>query len=120
MARFVCDNCVELHKKHSYKKTFFKSITQVLIHLEREHKIHILDRHTYAYEKWYRVKLTTYEDAMRKKKTLPFKFFCGECNTQIRTRISLLKHISEAHNVTIWYERGVSKKRVYLNGLTRR
>lgn len=44
-------------------------------------------------------------------------FRCEECDIFLRSIILLLKHLDSEHGVHIWYERGLTRKRVFFDGI---
>jgi len=97
MARFTCDTCNE---------AVFKSRLQAFNHLANDHNIPLLSRSDWHGREWYRKQ--TYSSA---------RYYCQEHHANLWNIVMLLKHCSMHHNVCMWYVRGLSKKRVYLDGL---
>lgn len=44
-------------------------------------------------------------------------FCCEECDVLLESIPKLLNHLDEAHGVHVWYERGMTRKRVFFDGI---
>ena len=44
-------------------------------------------------------------------------FLCEECNLPFGSIPLLLNHIDKTHGIHIWYEKGLTKKRVFFDGI---
>lgn len=44
-------------------------------------------------------------------------FRCDDCRVLVENTFSLLRHLDKVHDIHIWYDRGLTKKRVYLDGI---
>lgn len=51
------------------------------------------------------------------KKLTVTGFDCVECGIFLRTIILLLKHLDSKHGVHIWYERGLTNKQIFFDGI---
>lgn len=104
MVRYSCHNCRD--------EDLGKSITKVIKHVWRKHRIELS-------RKWEPVFVS--EDArLPPKKTERRKvsgFCCEECDVFLKNIFLLLKHLDEEHGVHIWYERGMTRKRVFFDGI---
>ena len=104
MVRYFCHNCRD--------EDLGSSITKVIKHVWRKHRIELS-------RKWARV--TSFEDAylpdgkIEKMKITGFN--CEECGIFLRSITLLLKHLDSEHGVHIWYERGLTRKRVFFDGI---
>lgn len=103
MVKYSCHNCNDL---------LLKSISSVLDHVWAEHKIEVA-------KMWQQV--TKSEDAhlpprnTGKQKISGFQ--CGDCKVSMKDIPSFLAHLDKMHGIHIWYERGLTRKRVYFDGI---
>jgi uncharacterized C2H2 Zn-finger protein len=44
-------------------------------------------------------------------------FRCEDCNLSFKSIIFFLKHIDKTHGIHIWYEKGLTRKRVFFDGI---
>lgn len=44
-------------------------------------------------------------------------FRCEDCNISFGSIISFLKHIDGTHGIHIWYEKGLTRKKVFFDGI---
>jgi len=103
LARYMCNNCKDL---------LLKSITSVLDHVWAKHKIEVT-------KIWHSViraedtRLPPMETSNRKVSG----FRCENCKVSFSKASSVLVHLDKTHGIHIWYEKGLTKKRVYFDGI---
>ena len=44
-------------------------------------------------------------------------FRCGDCKLSFKSIIFFLEHIDKTHGIHIWYEKGLTRKRVFFDGI---
>ena len=103
MVKYLCHNCNDL---------LLKNISSVVNHVWDEHKIEIT-------KKLQMVKRA--EDARLPLKKIGIQqvsgFRCEECNVTLRDVPSFLVHLDKIHDIHIWYEKGLTRKRVFFDGI---
>ncbi len=103
MVRYLCHNCND---------RLLKTITTVVEHVWAEHKIEVARR-------WQSVLRS--EDARlppsetRRQKVSGFR--CEDYDASLSNVSSFLAHLDQVHAIHIWYERGLTKKRVFFDGI---
>ena len=99
----MCHNCKDLETK---------SITSVINHVWVKHSI-IVERKLESV--W--VAEDSRQRMRKKKKKRVSRYRCTDCNVLLGNTHSLLTHLDEKHGIHIWYERGLSRKRVFFDGI---
>ena len=101
MVQYFCQNCNDLP---------MKSIPSVLEHVFGKHGIEVARTQR---------KVERADDAHSalRRTVVYFKGFrCEECNLPLDHTVALLNHIDRAHGIHIWYERGLTSKKVFFDG----
>lgn len=44
-------------------------------------------------------------------------FRCADCKSSFKSISLFLRHIDKTHGIHIWYEKGLTRKRVFFNGI---
>jgi hypothetical protein len=102
MVQYFCQNCNDL---------MMKSVPSVLEHAFKVHGIEVTRTEKEAERA---------EDAhstSRRTVACLKGFRCEECDLPLDYTIALLKHLDHSHGVHIWYEKGLTRKRVYFDGI---
>jgi hypothetical protein len=103
MVRYFCHNC---------RDEYLSSITKVIDHVWRKHRVEVS-------RKW-EPSFASEDARLPPKKTDKLKvsgFCCEECDVFLESIFQLINHLDGAHGVHIWYERGMTKKRVFFDGI---
>ena len=102
MPDYYCHNCKDIH---------LKTPTAIVDHAWTGHGVFI---------ETVLLSVTKSEDAhLPPEKTGKQRigFRCDDCKVLLENKFSLLRHLDKTHDIHIWYERGLTKKRVYLDGI---
>lgn len=91
MAQYQCGTC-----------GFFRNTVQLENHLSFKHNIH--------------VSLTNYPYLTFGHQSLN-RNYCSNCGKQFRSFNQTLKHLDTVHHIHIAYERGLTRKRIFLDGI---
>lgn len=103
MVKYLCHNCDDLS---------LKNISSVIDHVWAKHKIEVA-------KEWH--PLIRAEDArLPPKKTGSQRvtgFRCEDCNVSLTGAPSFLTHLDRMHGIHIWYEKGLTRKRIFFDGI---
>lgn len=78
---------------HNCNDLPFGHITSVLEHIWSEHGIEVQKYHNIT------------------------GFRCAECKTSFKSIVFFLKHMDKTHGIHIWYEKGLTRKRIFFDGI---
>ena len=100
MVKYTCYSC--------HDEDLGASITKVIDHVWTKHRIEVS-------KKW---DLMLPENAHKPQRSMKVAGFrCEECDILLRGAFFLLKHLDSAHGIHVWYERGLTRKRVFFDGI---
>ena len=97
---------------HNCNDQLLKNISQVIDHVWSKHKIEVV--------KIWQPVLRAEDARLTKRRTGKKRvsgFRCEECNVSLRNISSLLTHLDKKHGIHIWYEKGLRRKRLFLDGI---
>ena len=101
--KYMCHNCND---------QLLKSISSVIDHVWAKHRIEVS-------KIWQPIERA--EDARLPLKKTGVKrvsgFRCEDCKVSLGNILSLLSHLDRVHRIHIWYEKGLTRKRVFLDGI---
>ena len=97
----MCHNCDDL---------LFKKIPQVINHVWSKHRIEVTK---------IELPVSRSDDArLPKEKTAHVsRYRCVECEASLKNIRALLTHLDRKHGIHIWFERGIARKRLFLDGI---
>jgi hypothetical protein len=103
MVKYRCHNC------HDQE---FRNIASIIDHIWVKHSL-IVERKLKSV--W--IAEDSRQSLRKKKKKRVSSYRCTDCNVLLGKTLSLLRHLDEKHGIHIWYERGLTKKRVFFDGI---
>ena len=102
MTRYYCHNC---------KDVYLKTPTAVVDHVWVGHGVFV--------EEVSQLIMRSMDARLPPEKTRKKRvdFRCDDCDMIFEGIFSFLKHLDKAHDIHIWYEKGLTRRRLYLDGI---